>query len=564
MDPPFTQPVQGHEVTEAELEAFRRMMEASMALQSCREVEMASHVIAETLHRGFGFDVAVLAQVEGPIFLLRGHTVVPEGAVDLGGIDFPLRTSAHVWARIANAGGLIHSDRADGSEERLAPLGIEGEVWQPVWLPLIARGEPVGLAVAFNRSDRGAMSLGQLRVLELYANHAALALGGLRAATGEGETVRDPLTGLHTRQQFDCALEQEVRRFRRYRTPPALLMIDLNDFKSFNDAHGHLAGDEILRAAAHLIEENVRETDLVARYGGDEFVVLMPNSNDQQARAAIKRILTAVVTRNREMRHHPERQFTLTIGHHVATSDTAERVLEVADKSMYDRKDDGSRRRLLDQLIAPRGTPVGQHARLIFGLMKTLGSRDPGHICHARRVMGYSVMMCERLKLSALQTEQVAMAAILHDLGKVVINAEILRRPGPLTPSEFLLMRSHPIVTADILAELTFLEHPLRLIRHHHERWDGRTTGDYPGYPSGLKGETIPLGSRIIRIADTLDALTTDRPHREPVSFAQALEILREEAGRSLDPNLVTKCLPVFKALGRPIDPDMVTSPLPI
>lgn len=542
------------------LEGFRHLASASMALQSCRSIDTVVSVILETLQQDFGFDVSVLALLEGPIRLLRGYSQFPEGAVDLGSLDIPLGLSEHPLAAITNEGFMVHADAIEADDPRIIDLGIREKVYQPVWLPLIVKGEPIGLIIAFNWKNHGEIDEGLQRVLELFANHVALALETMRSTPEihTDEAVRDSLTGLYNRRHLDRMLDQEIRRTKRYKTPLALLMIDLNDFKSYNDEHGHIAGDAILRSAAAVLQSCVRETDQVARYGGDEFVVLMPNCVEAEARAATERILAAVAKHNRDNRGRPHQQFTLTIGHHTATEDEAERILEQADRSLFDRKDDNSRRRLLDQLFASRGTPVGRHARLIFGLMKTLARKDPSHLPHARRVMAYTIQMCQRLDLPQIECEQIAMAAILHDIGKVVINPEVANRSGNLTPAEFMLVKSHPIVAADLLSELPFLERTISIIRHHHERWDGNREGPYPGYPDGLKGETVPLGARIIRIADTFDSLTTDRPYREGMGVSQACRVLEQEAGRSLDPNLVSKCIGIYRALPGPIDPDAI------
>lgn len=545
------------------LQAYEGLNFVSTSLQSCRDQGTVAHIVTEALRREFAFESVVLAIVKGPIRLLRGHSVSPEGAANLEAIDFPLGTSDHPLAQLANEGRPVHENFVEPTDPRLSALGITLPAWQVVWLPLIAKGQPVGLLVAHNFSDRGELNEGQRRALELLACHTALALATVRSGSEqEDEAIIDSLTGLHNRRQFDRVLKQEIRRTKRYGAALALLMIDLNDFKSYNDTHGHLAGDQILRDAASIIRENVREADLVARYGGDEFIVLMANTTDAEAIAAAKRIRLAVAAHRRQYADQPARLFDMTIGHHVATAQNVESALEAADRSMYNRKDDANRRRLLDQLIAPHTPPSGRHARLIFGLMKTLSRKNPGHLGHTRRVMGYALKICERLGLGAHQCEQIAMGAILHDIGKVIISTEILNRRGPLTRAEQMLIRSHPLVAADLLSELTFLEPTLSMIRHHHERWDGRTTGMRPGYPDGLKGETIPLGARIIRIADTFDALTSDRPERHAMDLKEAVEVLRQEAGRSLDPNIVAKCLPLFEALKEPIDPDSVQCPL--
>lgn len=170
----------------------------------------------------------------------------------------------------------------------------------------------------------------------------------------------------------------------------------------------------------------------------------------------------------------------------------------------------------------------------LLGLANALEAKDPYTRGHSTRVSQLARQMARRLGLPRDSSEMIAQAALVHDLGKIGVPEQILRKPGPLTTQEWEMMRRHPLTGAQIVAPLEFFDEGAVIVRHHHERWDGS------GYPDGLTGETIPLGARIVAVADVYDALTSDRPYRSSFSRADAIELLYQEQGRTLDARLVS------------------------
>jgi len=176
----------------------------------------------------------------------------------------------------------------------------------------------------------------------------------------------------------------------------------------------------------------------------------------------------------------------------------------------------------------------------LLGLANALEAKDAYTRGHSERVAGLARRMALGIGLGRGTAETVAQAGLLHDLGKIAVPERILRKPGPLTPEEWEIMRRHPVTGAQIVAPLEFFDEGAVILRHHHERLDGS------GYPDGLRGEMIPLGARIVAVADVYDALTSDRPYRPGLSHGEALERLLAEAGRTLDERLTTLCVEIL------------------
>jgi putative nucleotidyltransferase with HDIG domain len=177
----------------------------------------------------------------------------------------------------------------------------------------------------------------------------------------------------------------------------------------------------------------------------------------------------------------------------------------------------------------------------LLGLANALEAKDPYTRGHSERVGALGRTLALRLGLARAEAEAIAQAGLLHDIGKIGVPERVLRKPGPLDADEWEVMRRHPVVGAQIIAPFEFLISGATVIRHHHERLDGS------GYPDGLAGETIPLGSRIVAVADVYDALTTDRPYRPALDRDAAIAVLTAEAGRTLDGSVVAACLGIVR-----------------
>jgi diguanylate cyclase (GGDEF)-like protein len=375
-------------------------------------------------------------------------------------------------------------------------------------------------------------------VLEGFAQLASAAIANLqRRVWAEHLAATDALTGLNNRYFLDRVLQLEIPRVKRYNHPISLMMIDLWDFKHTNDTYGHQFGDYILRETANLLEANVRQPDIVVRYGGDEFVVLMVNTANEQARLVRNRIERAFIERNR-LQTDERMMINISIGLRSADAKSNEALLDEADQAMYANKAFQTRASLLRALIAGNLERIEAADRIVGSLCNILYNKEPIYVDHARRVAHMAIKVGRRLGLSDDELHNLALAALLHDVGKVSMPTEVLRREAPLTSGEMTAMRHHPALGEEFFQGVAHLE-PIRpIIRAHHERYDGLGEGPFPGYPDGLRGEAIPLAARILKLAESVDCMLTDRPYRKGSDPEKVRQMIQEEADKSFDRNL--------------------------
>jgi len=352
---------------------------------------------------------------------------------------------------------------------------------------------------------------------------------------------RDGLTGLYNHRTFMELLAQAVEEARAARRSLALLMIDLDHFKVYNDTLGHPRGDRLLEEFARVLAGCVRETDLVARYGGDEFTVMLGGADSTAAVEVAERIRETVARHpfpGREVL--PDGRLTVSIGlaFYPSSARTCADLVRRADEALYEAKRTARNRvevyySALEEL---RETLAGERGALITtvkSLLAVINARDRYTFHHSEQVVRYSTWIGRGLGLEEGLLRELRVAALVHDLGKIQVDPAILTKPGPLTPAEWEQIRQHPIHGANILRPVPALAPVIPAVLHHHERWDGK------GYPDGLAGEQIPLPARIIAVADAFDAMTSARPYRRPLTREQALEELRRGAGTQFDPALV-------------------------
>jgi diguanylate cyclase (GGDEF)-like protein/putative nucleotidyltransferase with HDIG domain len=316
----------------------------------------------------------------------------------------------------------------------------------------------------------------------------------------------DPLTGCLNRRGFEERLDAELSRADREGGAATLLLLDLDGFKAVNDRHGHAAGDELLRWVAARLDREVRTEDAVGRLGGDEFAIVLAGGRPA---AAVERIEVALAERA---------PASVGIATYPADGHDADELLRVADGDLYTRKHgrrghDETRRELswaatLATAVDERMAVRHQHSEAVSRLAAAIARR-----------LGWDEQEIGRLRL----------AAILHDVGKIRVPQEILRKPGPLTEAEWGEIVKHPVTGAEIVARVEGLAAIGPWIRHSHERVDGR------GYPDGLSGEAIPQASRILLVADAYDAMTSDRCYRPALPAAEALAELERHAGTQFD-----------------------------
>ena len=353
----------------------------------------------------------------------------------------------------------------------------------------------------------------------------------------------DPVTGLRNRRGFDETFELEVERARRAGRSVALLLGDLDHFKRVNDRLGHPRGDDALRRAGEVLRSSNRRIDLVARVGGEEFAVVLPDSDERGAHIAAERMRHAI----REA--FAEDPITVTISFGIACfpqhGETTEDLMESADQALYTAKEIG---RDCSVIYAPNAAEgVSGHARRrrarrearLLSLVTLAESLDNHE--HSAGVARHTREIARELGYPEEGLERLVLAAVLHDVGKVGIPSSIVMKPGPLTPVEWAVIRKHADIGASMIEGVT--EDGLaEWVRSHHERPDGT------GYPRGLRGEEIPLEARILAVADAYEAMTRDRVYRPAIGPEAARRELEQGAGTQFDADVVEAFMRVQKA----------------
>ncbi|MFN8513343.1 MAG: GAF domain-containing protein [Thermomicrobiales bacterium] len=452
------------------------------------------------------------------------------------------------WAVLQGQATLRVADyTAECHRRGLIPKGSDPERPNAPWLgiPLVVNGRITGAMALWRRevafADEETATLGTL------ANQIAATLENARLYQ-EARTlaVTDPLTGLLNHRNMQERLDQEIARAARHGRSLAVVMIDLDNFKLFNDTYGHPAGDQILRATAAILRAEARDTDVIARYGGDEFCLILPETTHEGALALVERVQThcrSIGIRADTAQfagHRPGGTIPLRVSAGIAVypRDAKDRheLVTRADGALYANKRGGRPLAAPDHAAGEEsGMALVSNASfgVIEGLVLAVDAKDHYTVAHSQVVADAAVLLARALQLPEHEVATLRTAGLLHDVGKVSIPDRILRKPGQLTEDEWQVMRQHVEFSELIIRGAPGLQEILEPVMHHHERWDGR------GYPRGLAGEAVPLLGRIMIVADAYSAMTLDRPYRRGLSVSEALGQLRAGAGNQFDPGLV-------------------------
>jgi diguanylate cyclase (GGDEF)-like protein/putative nucleotidyltransferase with HDIG domain len=335
----------------------------------------------------------------------------------------------------------------------------------------------------------------------------------------------DYLTGLYSRRFY----EEELKRLDTGRNLPlTIVMGDVNGLKLINDSFGHTMGDELLKKVAEVIKKGCRADDIVARLGGDEYIILLPKTNSYQAEQIIKRI-KALLSEEKVGSIH----ISISFGYETKKEE-GEKIQDIFKKA--------EDHMFKDKVIESQS----MRGKTIQTIIATLNEKNKREEQHSYRVSGLCKNLGEALGLNEGKIEELKTVGLLHDIGKIAIDENILNKNGRLTENEFQEIKRHPEVGYRILSTVKEMLDMANCVLYHHERWDGT------GYPKGLKGESIPLVSRIIAIADAFDAMSSERSYRSSMPEQVIIEELRNNAGIQFDPELVNVF--VEKVLGRTYD----------
>ncbi|MGA2915825.1 MAG: diguanylate cyclase [Sedimentisphaerales bacterium] len=367
----------------------------------------------------------------------------------------------------------------------------------------------------------------------------------------------DELTGLANRRHFFEILEREMLQAKLRGGSVAVMMFDIDHFKNVNDNYGHLNGDRILQQLGKILNENIYPLDIAARFGGEEFVILMPGMPVEIAAQRADKLRLIIDKYHWEVSNQPI-SVTCSVG--IAVFDGANaadfyELIRKADDALYAAKHHGRNcvvsydqispdeqiqvhqgedfRELQTKISALAQQIKSQTLGTITAFVKAIAVKDAFLVSHAENVKAYCLEIAKQMQVSQSLIEQLQTAAMLHDLGKIVIPNHILQKTSHLTDDERKIIERHPIVSAEILAPIGLFNQEIVIIRHHHENFDGT------GYPNGLVGKNIPVGSRILAVADSFDAMTSMHGNISGKLPDDALNEIISLSGAQFDPEVV-------------------------
>jgi len=325
-------------------------------------------------------------------------------------------------------------------------------------------------------------------------------------------SFQDHLTGLYNRRYFEI----ELKRLDAERNLPlTVIMGDVNGLKLINDSFGHKVGDELLKTAADIMKNSCRKDEIISRVGGDEFAIIMAQGDSSDAEGIINRI-----KENSKSHNIKGVEISISFGYasKISKNEKIDALIKKAEDMVYKNK--------LFEGPSIRG-------RAIDNIVEAINSKSPREKEHSDRVAEICVRIGKALGLEKYFLKEIKAFGLFHDIGKIAISDDILNKPGPLNPSELEEIRRHSEIGYRILSAASGMSNISEYVLAHHERWDGK------GYPKGLKGEEIPLPSRICMIADAYDAMTSQRSYRSALPVEYAVKQLKEYSGTQFDENLV-------------------------
>lgn len=355
----------------------------------------------------------------------------------------------------------------------------------------------------------------------------------------------DGVTGVYNHRYFQTRLEEEIVRANDKNNSLGMIMIDVDNFKKYNDTYGHKAGDVLLSKTSEIFMTETRKQDIVCRYGGDEFAILMPEAGSKGILLVTERIRKAFneMTSSEEFYRLPD-PITLSVGYSIYPdlARNKDDLIMQADSALYQAKNMGRNnvqlyRDVFEDIKAFFDSDEHQLFGGLRALLGTVSAKDKYTLGHSERVMDYAVMIGRSMGLGSERIRLLKIAALLHDIGKVEIPESVLNKCEPLTSGELNVLRKHPSYSVDILEPLSGMELLIDSIKYHHERFDGN------GYPSGIKGYDIPLEARILCVADSFDAMLSDRPYRKGMKMDQVILELKRNSGTQFDPDTVNAFL---------------------
>jgi len=420
--------------------------------------------------------------------------------------------------------------------------------------------------------------------IQVYINSSIIEIGGKKVLQGifrdiselkkierdkkEAESLAliDPHTQLYNYRYLQRRIHSEFELAKRRATPLSLMMVDIDYFKSVNDTFGHEYGDVVLQEFAIVLQHASRGIDIVTRFEGEGFAIILPDTEEKGALAFAERI-QRVIKKHKFGANKVKLRISIGIcaypDYNIATVDD---LLSDADKCVRLAKDQGGDTiavysQLRKKKPVPAPLDIGSQKRVttitrkfieliqrnkqntieaVYALAHTVGAKNAYTEEHSEEMVKLSTEVARRMNLTDQEIEDIKHGAMLHDIGKLGISEKILLKRGKLTKREFEIIKKHPQIGADIIRPVHFLKNVVPIILYHHERFDGY------GYGAKLKGDEIPIGARIVAIVDVYQALVSNRPYRKAYPKREAIKIIKEESGTHFDPKIVKVFLEVI------------------
>lgn len=444
-------------------------------------------------------------------------------------------------------------------------------------IPLINQDDCVGVFIA---GFAGINSQNE-EVLNLLANYLSLLIINRQLSQKVTQDIDiDSLTGLKNHRYFQEKVASEISEAKEKDQTVSVILFDVNNISQINREYGHAKGDEIIKLVADKVNKNIRNCDIAARYGGDEISVMLPSTDNTEARY-LAEYLNYIIS-NCLVDDIGTVKVSVGVATYPTSAINQEKLLVIAEQALLISKSKGCSNgkssvisaddidfwnemalNSLAAVIAKRHSQWGinfedelvnqfhseslssnNHIDIVTSLAGAIDAKDEYTKGHSNSVSRYAEALAKAINLPENEVERIKLGALLHDVGKIGIPENVLKKTAPLSDQEWDIMKQHPeIGVKKVLEPIQSLSDLIPIVKHHHENWNGS------GYPNKLKGEDIPLGARIVAIADAFHAMVSDRPYRKALSIDKAVEIMRAGAGIQWDRELIRKFVIIAPSL---------------
>jgi diguanylate cyclase (GGDEF)-like protein len=532
-----------------QLTSQRDLLAISESVLSTLDERAILDTIADTLASVIEYDALSIAKVDEQAGELVSIFARDEWQEEVLSFRIKLGEGLSGWVAVNNQAVLCNDVLTDPRVVQVPNTPVEPQA--SIVVPLAIRDKVIGV-LCLDRLGERTFDEEELDLTKLFANLAAIAMENAALyEKSRQRAVTDSLTGLYNHGYLQELIQREIRRSERYPKQFSLLMLDLDHFKEVNDRFGHQRGDKVLKKVAAILTSCCRDTDYVARYGGDEFMVLLPETSSEDARRLAERVRTRVNSLKVASDESGGITASAGIADYPACGVDATVVVSAADTALLWAKRHGRDRcfyyrDIRDMVLSVPSREEGFRRTGIDVLAAAVDAKTSFREGHSESVAAMAACLAREMGLSPEDVEQLSVAARLHDVGKIGVPAEIFEKRGELSEAEWAEIRRHPRMSVDILASAGAPRELWPIVLYHHERWDGR------GYPEGLRGEEIPLQARLLAVCDAFQAMISNRPYRGSRTVEEVCAELHRQAGQQFDPHVVDVFLARCIGVGEP------------